>query len=112
MDISDNTSSALKTQVMIKIKNPFIDTYRLIFNPEWSVLYEKYESMNMEIPKSEEVEKYIKLPYSLNGYSNFSFTRDFELPNCTLIEFQEIEHLIDMKYEDLMDKILALYGED
>lgn len=89
---------------------PYIETHRIVFNEKYTELYEKYDALGMEIPKSEDVEKYIKIPYSLHGRAGFSFTQDMENDHWTLVEFQEIEHLLDISYKDLTNAVLKTYG--
>lgn len=93
-----------------EILYPFIECNRMIFNEEWIKINDKYETLGMNVPASEQVEKYTKLPFSLNGLMLFSFFKDEENPKCTVLDFQEVEYLIDVSYEVLRDKILAIYG--
>lgn len=100
-----------KSPASISEINPFVHTCRLIFNEKYTELYEKYvEGLNMDIPESEMVEKYIKLPYSLNCRSMFSYTQDVENKGWVLVEFQEIEHLLEISYVDLTQAIFKAYG--
>ena len=89
---------------------PFIDTFRLVFNPKYTELYEYYDDLGMEIPETENVEKYIKLPYSLHGKSTFSFSKDIENENYTLVDFLETDILLEISYELLRDRVLKIYG--
>ncbi len=106
--ISTNVSSL--NVVSNKVNFPFIECNRLIFNEAWLKVNDYYEGMNIPVPASEQVEKYLKLPFSLNGLMLFSFFKDEEMPECTTLDFQEVEYLIDIPYEILRDKILAIYG--
>jgi hypothetical protein len=89
---------------------PYVNINRLIFNEKYVELVEKYDSLGMDIPASEMVEKYTKLSFGLNCRSGFSYTRDVENPNWCIVEFQEIDHLLDISYEDLSTAILKAYG--
>lgn len=91
------------------VKCPFISTYKLVFNPEYTKIYDKYESMNMPIPESEEAEKYLRVPFTMNGMGVFAFSRDLENKNWTFLEYPELEHLLEIPYEELKEKVLDLY---
>lgn len=104
------TSKGEEKNPVNNIKYPFIECNRLIFNEEWLKINDKYEALGMDIPVAEQVEKYTKLPFSLNGLMLFTFFKDEENPRWTVLDFQEVEYLIDLDYETLRDKVLKIYG--
>lgn len=109
---SDNSSSNILTVKTNPMTYPFVDCHRLVYNQQYALVSAKYEDLGMEIPEDEEVEKYTKLPFSLNALTSFSFFADEENPNWTMLQFAEIDHLLDINYNELKTKICAVYGID
>ena len=103
----ESTSSA-SVKGMI---NPYLNTYRLVYNPEWRKLSDKYEDMGMEVPEDCGISKYIKYPFSLNCAMLFTYFQDIEFPNCCVLEFEECDHLVELTYKQITDKILEIYNQ-
>jgi predicted HD phosphohydrolase len=101
-----NTSNPLQ---IILVKNPFIHTHKLVYNEEYSKISNKWEQLGLDIPNDELVPKYNKVPYSLNCYMMFNFFKDTEFPEMTFIEFEQYEHLLEVSYEEVKNKIIDLY---
>lgn len=76
-----------------------IECNRLIYNQEHGEKERYYESMGIAIPSSEEsTDKYLKKFMSFDPTILDTYYQDEENDDWTIIEFNDMVHLIDIHY--------------